>query len=323
MDAPAIAARGLRVVYRPGVFQRPRVGLAGLDLEVGGNEVFGYVGANGAGKTTTIKALVGLLEPDAGTAEILGRPSADPAARAELGYAPENPYFYEYLTARETLDFYARLFGIARAERRRRAGELLEAVGLSAAADRRVRQFSKGMVQRLGLAQAMVNDPRVLILDEPMTGLDPVGRHDVRRIILDLTARGKTVFFSSHILSDVEALCDRAAIVHDGALVSCGRLDELLSERVLAVELTLAGASAELERELAGRAIRIRREGGELHLTLADEAAADGAVRRAVAAGAAVRSLVRTRESLEDRFIRVRAAASGPAGAAAGKEPGS
>lgn len=301
------------MVYRPGVFQRSRVGLAGLDLEVGANEVFGYVGANGAGKTTTIKALVGLLEPDAGTAEILGRSSGDPAARAALGYAPENPYFYEYLTARETLDFYARLFGIPRSERRRRAGGLLETVGLAAAADRRVRQFSKGMVQRLGLAQAMVNDPKVLILDEPMTGLDPVGRHDVRRIVLDLKGRGKTVFFSSHILSDVEALCDRAAVIHEGRLVSCGRLEELLSGRVLAVELTLAGASAELERELAAHATGLRREGRELSLTLPDEAAADGAVRRAVAAGASVRSLVRTRESLEDHFIRVRAAA--------GKEP--
>jgi ABC-2 type transport system ATP-binding protein len=224
MTAPAIAARGLRVIYRPGLFQRSRVGLVGLDLEVAENEVFGYVGANGAGKTTTIKSLVGLIQPDGGEAWICGAPAAEASARAGLGYAPENPYFYEYLTARETLDFYARLFAIDRSTRRKRAGELLERVGLAAAADRRVRQFSKGMVQRLGLAQALVNDPRVLILDEPMTGLDPVGRHDVRGLILELKARGKTVFFSSHILSDVEAVCDRAAILHDGRLVSCGRL---------------------------------------------------------------------------------------------------
>lgn len=321
MTAPAIAARSLRVVYRPGLFQRPRVGLAGLDLEVAGNEVFGYVGANGAGKTTTIKTLVGLIQPDGGEAWILGQPAADAAARSGLGYAPENPYFYEYLTARETLEFYARLFGIARAERRARAGDLLERVGLAPAADRRVRQFSKGMLQRLGLAQAMVNDPKVLILDEPMTGLDPVGRHDVRNLILDLKARGKTVFFSSHILSDVEALCDRAAILHDGRLVACGRLSELLSGKTLAVELTLAGAGPELERQLAALALRARRDGAELHLAAADEAAADELVRRAVSGGAAVRSLVRTRESLEDYFLRVRREAGG-SGAAGGAGEG-
>jgi ABC-2 type transport system ATP-binding protein len=320
MTVPAIAARGLRVVYRPGLFQRPRVGLVGLDLEVAENEVFGYVGANGAGKTTTIKSLVGLIQPDGGEAWISGRPAAEASARAALGYAPENPYFYEYLTARETLDFYGRLFGVDRPTRRRRAGELLERVGLAAAADRRVRQFSKGMVQRLGLAQAMVNDPRVLILDEPMTGLDPVGRHDVRGLILELKARGKTVFFSSHILSDVEALCDRAAILHDGRLVSCGRLAELLSGRILAVEIALAGVGPELEKELAGLALRSRREGPELYLTAADEAGADELVRRAVAGRAAVRSLVRTRESLEDYFLRVRREAGG---AGSGEEGGS
>jgi ABC-2 type transport system ATP-binding protein len=311
VSSPAIAAKGLRVVYRPGIFQRDRVGLVGLDLEVAANEVFGYVGANGAGKTTTIKAFVGLIQPDGGEAWILGRSAADASARAGLGYAPENPCFYEYLTARETLDFYARLFGIDRATRRARAGELLDRVGLAAAADRRVRQFSKGMVQRLGLAQAMVNDPQVLILDEPMTGLDPVGRHDVRSLILDLKARGKTIFFSSHILSDVEALCDRAAVVHDGRMVACGRLTELLSGKVLAVELTLAGVGPELEKELAARASRSRREGAELYLTAVDEAAADDLVRRAVTGGAAVRSLVRTRESLEDYFLRVRREAGG------------
>ena len=306
MSAPAISAKGLRVVYRPGLFQRSRVGLAGLDLEVAENEVFGYVGANGAGKTTTIKTLVGLIQPDGGEAWILGEPAADASARAGLGYAPENPYFYEYLTARETLEFYARLFGVDRAARRKRAGELLDRVGLSAAADRRVRQFSKGMLQRLGLAQAMVNDPKVLILDEPMTGLDPVGRHDVRGLILELKSRGKTVFFSSHILSDVEALCDRAAILHDGRMVSCGRLADMLSGKVLDVEMVLAGVAPEFEKELVRLAVRSRRQGAELFLTMADEPAADEVVRRAVAARASVRSLVRTRESLEDYFLRVR-----------------
>jgi ABC-2 type transport system ATP-binding protein len=315
MGTPAIRARKLRVVYYPGIFSRPRVGLEGLDLEVQPNEVFGYVGANGAGKTTTIKALVGLLEADSGSAEILGQPAWDAAARRRLGYAPENPYFYEYLTAAETLDFYARLFGIGRPERRRRSAELLERVGLAAAAGRRVRQFSKGMLGRLGLAQALVNDPEVLILDEPMTGLDPVGRYDVRGLITGLKAAGKTIFFSSHILADVEAICDRAAVIHDGRLVSCGRLAELLSGRTLGVEVTVAGAGPELERELSAAARSVRREGELLHLVAADEAAGGRILARAVSSGAEVRRYVPTRESLEDYFIRVRreAAAQAPA----------
>ncbi len=312
MSAPAIKARKLRVVYHPGVFQKRRLGLAGLDLEVRPNEVFGYLGANGAGKTTTIKVLVGLIAPDGGRAEILGRPAGDARARERLGYAPENPYFYEYLTAAETLDFYARLFGMARPERRRRAGELLERVGLAGAAGRRVRQFSKGMLQRLGLAQALVNDPEVCILDEPMTGLDPVGRYEVRQLILELKERGKTIFFSSHILADVEAICDRAAVLHEAKLVSCGTLSELLSSRAVGVEITLAGAGPELEKELAAEAAGARREGGLLHLTAGDEEAGGKLLSRAVAAGAAVKRYVPTRESLEDYFLRVRREAQPP-----------
>ena len=312
MSTPAIKAAKLRVVYKPGVFQRPRVGLEGLDLEVQANEIFGYVGANGAGKTTTIKALVGLLEPDGGSAEIGGRAAGEAAARRSLGYAPENPYFYEYLTAAETLDFYGRLFGLARATRRKRAGELLDRVGLAQVAGRRVRQFSKGMLQRLGLAQAMINDPAVLILDEPMTGLDPVGRHDVRQLILDLKGRGKTVFFSSHILSDVEAVCDRAGVIHGGRLVSVGALSELLSSRTLGVEITLTGAGPELEKSLAADARQCRREGEVLYLEVADEESAQKLVRRALDGGARLRQFRPTRESLEDHFLRVRREAEAP-----------
>ena len=307
---PAIRARGLRVVYRPGIFSRPRVGLQGLDLDVETNEVFGYLGANGAGKTTTIKALVGLVAPNSGTAEIMGRPSGDARARARLGYAPENPYFYEYLTATEALDFYARLFGISRPERRRRAAELLERVGLSFAANRRARQFSKGMLQRLGLAQAMVNDPRVYILDEPMTGLDPVGRYEIRRLILDLKEQGRTIFFSSHILADVEAICDRAAVLHEGRMVSCGTLSELLSSRTVGVEITLSAVPPELEKELAAGARSARREGEILHPSAETEESGGRLLARAVAGGASVDRYLPTRESLEDYFLRVRREAS-------------
>ena len=306
MSTPAIRADKLRVVYRPGIFRRPRVGLEGLDLVVERGEVFGYLGANGAGKTTTIKALVGLLDPDAGSAEVLGRPAGEAAARARLGYAPENPCFYEYLTAAEALDFYARLFGIARAERRERGAGLLERVGLREAAGRRVRQFSKGMLGRLGLAQALVNDPQVLILDEPMTGLDPAGRYEVRQLILDLKSRGKTIFFSSHILADVEAICDRAAVLHEGRLVSCGKLSEMLSGRVVGVEMALSGATPELEEELAARSRDSRREGGMLYLVADGEEAGRRLLARVMAAGVTVHKYLPTRESLEDHFLRVR-----------------
>ncbi len=327
-STPAIRARGLRVVYRPGIFSRPRVGLQGLDLDVATNEVFGYLGANGAGKTTTIKALVGLVAPDSGTAEIMGRPAGDAHARDRLGYAPENPYFYEYLTATEALDFYARLFGIARPERRRRAAELLERVGLSFAANRRARQFSKGMLQRLGLAQAMVNDPQVYILDEPMTGLDPVGRYEIRRLILDLKEQGRTIFFSSHILADVEAICDRAAVLHQGRMVSCGTLSELLSSRTVGVEITLSNVPPELERELAAGARSARREGELLHLSAETEESGGRLLARAVTAGASVGRYLPTRESLEDYFMRVRReASSGDRGSGTGDrkspDPGS
>jgi ABC-2 type transport system ATP-binding protein len=306
MSKAAILTSRLRVIYRPGLFQRSRVGLECLDLEVRPNEIFGFLGANGAGKTTTIKALAGLLRADGGHAEILGLPVWHASSRRRLGYAPENPYFYEYLTGAETLDFYGRLFGVPAGLRRQRAGELLERVGLSAAADRRVRHYSKGMLGRLGLAQALVNDPDVLILDEPMTGLDPVGRYDVRGLILELKRAGKTVFFSSHILADAEAICDRVAVIHEGRLVSCGALAELLSGRILGIEITLAGAGPELERELAALVRSRRREGELLHLTAEDEDAGSRIVARAAAAGAAVRRCVPVRESLEDYFMRLR-----------------
>jgi len=306
MDKPAIKAEKLRVIYRPSIFKRPRVGLEGLDLEVCPNEVFGYLGANGAGKTTTIKALVGLIDANGGYAEILGRPAGDARSREKMGYAPENPYFYEYLNPIETLDFYGRLFGMSRPDRLKRAGELLERVGLAGARDRRVRQFSKGMRQRMGLAQAMINDPEVLILDEPMTGLDPVGRYEIRQLILDLKEKGKTIFFSSHILADVEAVCDRAAVLHEARLVSCGALSELLSSRTVGVEIILGNVAPELEKRLSVAAASARREGALVFLSAVDEESGGKLLGEAVNGGATVKRYVPTRESLEEYFIRIR-----------------
>ena len=321
METPAIRAEKLWVIYRPGIFQRKRIGLEDLDLEVRRNEVFGYLGANGAGKTTTIKTLVGLINADGGRAEILGCPSGDARSRQKLGYAPENPYFYEYLTPLEALDFYARLFAVPRPERRRRSAELLDRVGLGFAAKRRIRQFSKGMLGRLGLAQSLINDPEVLILDEPMTGLDPVGRYDIRRLILDLKDAGKTIFFSSHILADVEAICDRAAVLHQARLVACGTLSELLSSRTLGVEMTFEGLGPDLAGKLSRSARSFRSEGRLLHLVAAEEEDGNRMLAEAVSSGARLVRYAPVRESLEDYFIRVRREAdSEPSTAGSGRE---
>ena len=239
MDIPAIETRGLRKVYRTGFWMRPQVGLVGLDLRVGRGEVYGFVGPNGAGKTTAIRCLVGLQAPTAGEARILGLDARRPAARRVLGFLPERPYFHQHLTARELVDFYARLFGMPAADRRRRTSELLERVDLARFADVRVSRFSKGMLQRVGVVQALVQDPEVLVLDEPMSGLDPLGRALVREIILEERGRGRTVFFSSHILPDVESICDRAGVLLDGRLQAEGSVSSLLAGGVDHVDCTV------------------------------------------------------------------------------------
>jgi len=311
--AAAIETEKLRVVYSPGLLKRKKVGLAGLDLRVDENELVGYLGENGSGKTTTIKALVGLIPPSGGSARIFGLDVRAPRARRALGYMPENPYFYEHLSGLETLDFYGRLLGVGRAERRARAGELLDRFGLAHAARERVRGYSKGMVQRLGLAQAVLARPRLAILDEPMTGLDPVGRFDVRQAIAEMREGGTTVFFSSHILADVEAICDRVVMLHRGRVVAQGRLEDLLSQRTKAVELAARGVTAAgvrgvgAEGELAA-CRRVREEGKRLYLTAPDEEAANRLVEAIRRAGGSLELFAPARESLEEHFFRVREA---------------
>jgi ABC-2 type transport system ATP-binding protein len=202
--------------------------LRDLSLSVREGEIFGFIGTNGAGKTTTIKLALGLLFPDAGSIRLFGADAARPASRRRVGFLPENPYFYDYLTGYEFLDFHARLHGIAAAARRARVNEMLERVGLGNRGDRQLRHFSKGMLQRIGLAQALIDDPALVILDEPMSGLDPIGRRDVRDLILDLKRRGSTVFFSTHILSDTELLCDRVGMLVRGRLKAVGRVEDLV-----------------------------------------------------------------------------------------------
>jgi ABC-2 type transport system ATP-binding protein len=235
--------------YEIGFWKKKKVrALDGLNLSVERGEIFGFLGGNGAGKTTTIKLLMRLMFPTAGSAKILGRDISDVKMHARIGYLPENPYFYDYLTARELLNYFAELFGIEKTERKRRVEDLLDKVGLEESGrGKQLRKFSKGMLQRVGLAQSLINEPEIVFLDEPMSGLDPVGRREIRELIADLREKGVTVFMSTHILSDIEALCDRVAILRKGKLAATGKLDELLTQsgETQSFEITLNGISLE------------------------------------------------------------------------------
>jgi len=241
MSGYAIRLQGLTKDYPTGFWRpRPVRALDGVSLDVAPGEVLGFLGPNGAGKTTTLKLLMQLIYPTAGRAEILGRPAGDVETRRRLGYLPELPYFYDNLTAEELLVYFGRLFGLSGTDARSRAATLLDRVGLGAERRRQLRKYSKGMLQRVGIAQALVNDPEVVFLDEPMSGLDPLWRRDVRELIRSLRQEGRTVFFSSHILSDAEAVCSRVAIMVQGTLVTTGSLADLAFE-IRGWELIVSG----------------------------------------------------------------------------------
>jgi ABC-2 type transport system ATP-binding protein len=319
----AIRTEGLTKDYVVGFWRRARRrALDGLTLEVRPGEVFGFLGPNGAGKTTTLKLLMQLVYPTAGYAEILGRPVGDVAVRRRIGYLPENPYFYDYLTAEELLGYFAGLFGYRGAERRRRVAALLDAVGIDEARRLQLRKFSKGMIQRVGIAQALVNDPEVIFLDEPMSGLDPLGRREVRSLILRLRDEGRTVFFSSHILSDAEALCSRVAILAGGRLMAAGALEELLAFEVRGWELVVS----DLRRETLARLGRVVVRAtpiadGRYALELPRDARPERVLADVVAAGARLVSLTPIRDTLEDFFVRQVGAATGGEGPAGRTEP--
>ncbi len=301
----AIETRGLTKDYPIGFWRkRPHRALDPLDLQIERGEVFGFLGPNGAGKTTTLKLLMQLIYPTAGSAEILGRPVGDTAVKRRLGYLPENPYFYDYLTAEELLSYFARLFGYAGPEQKRRVSRLLDQVGIGPERRMPLRKFSKGMLQRIGIAQAILNDPEVVFFDEPMSGLDPLGRREVRSLILALRDRGATVFFSSHILADAEALCSRVAILARGRLVSAGRLTDLLAFEVKGWELVIAGVGEAAEaslRERAARVTRIAEDRYAIEIPGAD--APEGLVRDLIGSGARLVSLNPVRPTLEDFFV--------------------
>lgn len=241
----ALEIQGLAKDYAVGFWKKAsRTALKPLDLKVSQGETFGFLGPNGAGKTTTLKLLMGIIFPTSGSATILGRDFHDPEIKRKVGFLPEQPYFYDYLSAPELLDYYARLSGVSADARHKRIGELLQQVGLRDVGNKQLRKFSKGMLQRVGIAQAIIHDPDVVFLDEPMSGLDPVGRHDVRELIQQLKDQGKTIFFSTHILSDAEALCDRVGIIHKGELRGVGVVNDFRSSVAVKTEVIWLGAQA-------------------------------------------------------------------------------
>src|SRR6266849_423593 len=239
---PAIEILGLEKTYSVGFWRKqPKCALRPLNLTVEYGEIFGFLGPNGAGKTTTLKMLIGLVFPTSGTARILGMELDDPKMKAQIGFLPEQPYFYDYLTAGELIKYYGQLSGVDAKQLSSKVDEVLARVGLKDAADVQLRKFSKGMLQRAGIAQAILHDPKVVFLDEPMSGLDPMGRREVRDLIEELKGEGKTVFFSTHILSDAEALCDRVAIIHLGELRRVGAVADLTASVHSKIEIVWAG----------------------------------------------------------------------------------
>ena len=310
----AISTEHLGKTFRVGFFARKVRAVEDVSLEVQGGEIFGLLGPNGAGKTTTIKMLLGFVRPSAGRAFVAGEAAGSLAARRKLGYLPENPALYEFLTGVEYLRFAGKLAGLSSADARAQADRLIELVGLGGRADRSVRKFSKGMVQRLGLAQALIGDPRIVILDEPMSGLDPIGRKDVRDIIFRLRAEGRTVLFSTHILSDVEAICDRVGIMIAGRLTDCGTLSSLLEPGVRAVEIVARGLAPDLQQRLAGNGAQAMQRDGAWVLTFPSESAAQDAIRQIVGAGGSLVSVAPHRQTLESLFVaRAEAARAPPA----------
>lgn len=292
--------------YSTGFLKKKNVrALDDLTLSVSGGQIFGFLGGNGAGKTTTIKILMGLLFPTGGNASILGKPIGDVSMHRKIGYCPENPYFYDYLSARELMNYFGELFGYPKTDRKKRTDDLLDLVGLEEKArDRQLRKFSKGMLQRVGLAQALINDPEIVFLDEPMSGLDPMGRREIRELIAGLRVQGKTVFMSTHILSDIEALCDEVAILRHGKLAAKGNLQELLTnenERQ-GFEVTIANIDVSKLRSAVPSSIDMTDHASGSIVTCSDETEVESVISAARSAGGKLVSVQQIRQSLEDLF---------------------
>ena len=301
----AIEFDGLTKIYRKGFLRTKVAALGGIKLQVRQGEGFGFLGPNGAGKTTAIRILMGLISADAGTAKIFGHEIPSQYARERLGFLPEAPYFYDYLSVAELLDFTGRLFGQSRLQRTKRADELIELVGLGHVRDSPLKSYSKGMMQRAGIAQALVNDPELVVFDEPMSGLDPIGRKDVRDIILSLKEQGKTVFFSSHILSDVESVADRIAILVRGKIHDVGKLRDIVSgQKGTEVVFDMSEVEPPAVEAMEANCRRARRHEVELTALLGPGDDVDAYIRDGHQHKAKLISVTRLHETLEDVFVR-------------------
>lgn len=305
----AVEIQNLSKDYETGFWRKKKVrALDDLTLNVRPGQIFGFLGGNGAGKTTTIKTLMRLQFPTAGSAKILGCDIADVQMHRRIGYCPENPYFYDYLTARELMDYFGELFGFDRSKRASKTSELLTSVGLDENDwKKQLRKFSKGMLQRVGLAQSLINDPEIVFLDEPMSGLDPVGRREIRELIASLRDKGTTVFMSTHILSDIEALCDGVAILRKGKLSASGNLNELLSgEGSRVLEISIQGVAADAIREgiefIAGATIVPKPNGAIIQIL--DESDIDAVLNITRQKGGRLASIQPVKQSLEELFVR-------------------
>jgi ABC-2 type transport system ATP-binding protein len=299
-----IEVRELKKTFRIGFFGRRVEAVKGVSFQVRRGEIFGFLGPNGAGKTTTIKMLTGLIEPTGGEAFLFGARVPSAEARQRIGFLPENPYVYPYLTPREFVTLCGRLSGLSGQSLVDRTTAMLTKVGIAYAADRPVRRLSKGMLQRTGLAAALVSDPELLILDEPMSGLDPVGRKEVRDIILEERASGRTIFFSTHILNDVEAMCDRVTILREGKVVVSGALRTLLRGDVLHTDVTLAGVSPDLQAKFEELGCRVQPRADVVVIAVEGEKLVSDVLRASLDGGAQVIEVTPRRETLEDLFLR-------------------
>jgi ABC-2 type transport system ATP-binding protein len=303
-DDVVLEVEGLRKVFHIGFFRKRVEAVNGTSFKVKRGEIFGLLGPNGAGKTTTIKAILRLIFPTEGEIRIFGRSADDPEAAKRVGYMPENPYVYQYLKPLEFLDLCGRLVGLPKADRRARSEEMIDKVGLREAVDRPIGKFSKGMMQRIGLAQALLHDPELLVLDEPMSGLDPIGRKEVRDLLVEQRERGKTLLFTSHILSDVELLCDRVVIMQHGKITSEGQVHDLLETAGRQVEIRLSGASQALKDSLGPRGTIVDDGAGHLTLRVEGQKAVEEIIRISNAAGARLDAMIPERQTLENLFVK-------------------
>lgn len=298
--AAALNIEDLHKTFSLGFIPKKKKILKGISLSVNQGEIFGYLGPNGSGKTTTIKCILGLIFPDQGKIELFGYPYLSLRAKARTGFLPENPYFYDHLKASEFLDFYGQLFSMKKKEREDKIKYLLHMVGLEQSTDLQLRKFSRGMLQRIGLAQALLNDPSLVLLDEPLGGLDPLGRKEIRDVIVKLKEEGKTVFLSSHILQDIEMICDRVAILVNGEIVNQGTLKDLISEKILFTEIELSGVE---EKELKNLGESLTEKAGRILLKVFEEENVEKVLELVQSRKGKVHSLIPRAETLEDLFV--------------------